>query len=153
MLLRRNRTFLVSDNSLSFVPIRSTSPVVAERIPDSIEISVVLPQPEGPTIIVSSPNLICAFMSCNTLTSWSPTGKSLLMFDRVTAASTIYPLNTIAGSSLKTFLRLKTIENRMTIKMTANVPAITCQRNIKPCRAGTSFVISKNNAVKPIPIE
>ena len=62
-------------------------PVVGPRIPAMIEIRVVLPQPDGPTSIVSSPAGISRSMPCTTSTAASPMGKDFVTPRQRTATS------------------------------------------------------------------
>src|SRR6516225_5383291 len=87
MLLRRKTTFSASDIRVSGLPHVSTSPVVEPRIPAMIEIRVVLPQPDGPTSIVSSPAGTSRLMPCRTSTAPSPMGKDFVTLRQRTAGS------------------------------------------------------------------
>ena len=79
ILARRKATFTASVIRVIGLPQISTSPLVGVRIPAMIEIRVVLPQPDGPTSIVSSPAGTSKSIPCKTSTMPSPAGKDLLM--------------------------------------------------------------------------
>src|SRR5215475_4770459 len=82
---RRNATFAASDIFVIGLPQISISPLVGVRIPAMIEIRVVLPQPDGPTSIVSSPAGTSKSIPCNTSTTPSPAGKDLVTLLQRTA--------------------------------------------------------------------
>src|SRR5215831_16646854 len=84
-LLRRKPTLAASDICVIRLPQTSTSPLVGVRIPAIIEIRVVLPQPDGPTSIVSSPAGASKSIPCNTSTVPSPAAKDLVTLLQRTA--------------------------------------------------------------------
>src|SRR5215467_2725650 len=84
-LLRRKATFTASDICVIGLPQISISPLVGVRMPAMIEIRVVLPQPDGPTSIVSSPAGTSKSISCNTSTTPTPAGKDLVTLLQRTA--------------------------------------------------------------------
>src|SRR5262249_11546755 len=75
----RKATFAASGICVIGLPQISISPLVGVRIPAMIEIRVVLPQPEGPTSIVSSPAGTSKSIPCSTSTTSSPAGKDLVI--------------------------------------------------------------------------
>src|SRR5262249_14987904 len=82
---RRKPTFAASDICVIGLPQISISPLAEVRIPAMIEIRVVLPQPDGPTSIVSSPAGTSKSIPCNTSTTPSPAGKDLVTLLQRTA--------------------------------------------------------------------
>src|SRR5215472_3760076 len=82
---RRKATFAAFDICVIGLPQNSISPLVGVRIPAMIEIRVVLPQPDGPTSIVSSPAGTSKLIPCNTSTTPSPAGKDLVTLLQRTA--------------------------------------------------------------------
>src|SRR5215468_10054939 len=85
MARRRKATFSLSDKPVISLPQVSTMPLVGLRMPAMIEIRVVLPHPEGPTSMVSSPAGTSKSIPCNTSASPSPVGKDLVTLVHLTA--------------------------------------------------------------------
>src|SRR5215472_295003 len=93
---RRKATFAAFDICVIGLPQNSISPLVGVRIPAMIEIRVVLPQPDGPTSIVSSPAGTSKSIPCNTSTTPSPAGKDLVTLLQRTAMA-----GSVIGSASK----------------------------------------------------
>ena len=112
------------------------------KIPVKMEISVVLPHPEGPTIIVISPVFTVKSIPCRTRIFLSPAGNSLTIFFASTAITIYsYPLNTIAGSIYKTLLMLAKLAIKIITKTATALITITSGGRTIPFRAVMFLVL------------